>query len=284
MNARDGSREGPLPVKLHVEVYAPESDASHSRAQGSGTLVFCHGFGGSARNFRPQARAFRESVRIVLYDARGHARSRGADRDEGAVAYDLDALTTDLGWVIDEYAAAGPVILGGLSMGAATALSYTLRHPENVAGLLVASYPNPSDAFRTWATNFADGIEAEGIQAAGERFVWGATSRFDPQARALIQQGFLEHSPSALVGMLRDCLARLAPVASLATQLSTLRTPTRIVVGSNDAGSMQSSAELARLIPHATLSVLAGAGHVVNLERAAEFNDELRALVFQACT
>ncbi|MGC4063084.1 MAG: alpha/beta hydrolase [Polyangiaceae bacterium] len=231
MNARDGSHVGPLSVKLHVEVYSPESGPLHSNAPAPQTLVFCHGFGGSARNFRPQARAFRESVRNVLYDARGHARSRGVDDGEGAIAYDLDALTNDLGWVIGEYAAPGPVFLCGLSMGAATALSYTLRHPENVAGLLVAAYPNPSEAFRTWAMSFAESIEVDGIRAAGAQFVWGATSRFDPQARALIQQGFLEHSETALVALLRECLARLAPIASLATQLSTLRVPTPIVVG-----------------------------------------------------
>jgi pimeloyl-ACP methyl ester carboxylesterase len=166
-------------------------------------------------------------------------------------------------------------------MGAATALSYTLRHPEQIAGLLLAAYPNPNDAMRNWALSFADSIEAQGLSNAGEQYVWGDCSRFDPQARALIKQGFLEHSEVSLVGLLRGCLAQLTPIDAMAERLSMLALPTRIVVGENDAGSIESSAQLARLIPRASLSVLAKAGHVVNLESVSEFNEELRQLISQ---
>jgi pimeloyl-ACP methyl ester carboxylesterase len=51
---------------LHVEVHGPHAATG---------VVLAHGFGGSARNWRPQLRALRGRYRVVVYDARGHARS-----------------------------------------------------------------------------------------------------------------------------------------------------------------------------------------------------------------
>jgi pimeloyl-ACP methyl ester carboxylesterase len=50
--------------------------ALHVEAAGQGPgIVLAHGFGGSARNWRPQLRALRAQKRVAVYDARGHARS-----------------------------------------------------------------------------------------------------------------------------------------------------------------------------------------------------------------
>src|SRR5690349_2261051 len=44
----------------------------HVERQGSGpAVVLAHGFGGSARNFRPQARALADACTLLTYDARG---------------------------------------------------------------------------------------------------------------------------------------------------------------------------------------------------------------------
>jgi 2-succinyl-6-hydroxy-2,4-cyclohexadiene-1-carboxylate synthase len=193
--------------------------------------------------------------------------------------YDLEALVDDLGRVIDEFGGR-KVFLTGLSMGAATALSYALSHPERLAGLLVAAYPHPGERLRSWALEFAATIEREGIGRAGAVYVWGESSSFEPSSTSLIRRGFLEHSEVSLTRLLRDCLARLAPIETIATRLSGLRVPTRIVAGSDDVGSIEPSQALARLIPNSCLSVLDGAGHVVNLERVSAFNEELRRLIF----
>src|SRR6185503_8585677 len=139
--------------KLHVEV------------SGSGTsVVFAHGFGGSARNFRPQAKALREEREVVLYDARGHARSEAPD---DPTAYDFERLVDDFETVAAR--SAEPVVAGGLSLGAATALAFGLRRPERVRALILASRPGGSDDVprQKWAVAFADAIEARGLESAG---------------------------------------------------------------------------------------------------------------------
>lgn len=277
MSPRPGSTDGPSRVRLHVETYAPVA-----RDPATATVVFCHGFGGSARNFRPQARGLRDEVRSVLYDARGHARSESSASASGEGEYGLAALACDLGRVIDDCEST-EVVLVGLSLGAATALAYAQRHPERVRGLLLASYPNAGAVLSQWALGFASALEQSGIEASGERYVWGAASRFDGAAKALIRQGFLEHSATALAQILRHSLAPLPPVELLAPALASLQIPTSVVVGAEDAGSLEPSKLLSSLIPNAKLSVLDGAGHVVNLERVSEFNAELRSLVLRTC-
>src|SRR5437899_11190669 len=156
--------------RLHVEV------------EGSGpAVVLAHGFGGSARNFLPQARALGDRYRIVRFDARGHARSEAPAE---AAAYTPDAFVADLARVLDQVGAAAAVV-GGLSMGAGTALRFALAHPERVQGLVLAAFPpgpRARGSFAAVARQFADAIERDGLEAAGERFVWGPDSDLDPEA------------------------------------------------------------------------------------------------------
>src|SRR5919197_956044 len=138
-----GSGERPMSAerRLHVEV------------EGSGpVVVLAHGFGGSARNFLPQARELRDRYRIVRFDARGHARSEAPAE---ASAYTPEAFVADLGRVLDQVGARAAVVRG-LSMGSGTALRFALAHPERVEGLVLAAFPPGAGAPGTFAAVAAD--------------------------------------------------------------------------------------------------------------------------------
>jgi pimeloyl-ACP methyl ester carboxylesterase len=247
-------------MRLHIDV------------EGAGpTVALAHGFAGSARNLGPQARALRSRYRVVRYDARGHARSEAPD---DPAAYTLGALVDDLGSVLDQVGAAEAVV-GGISMGAMTALLFALDHPERVRGLVLAGLPaSPRDATGLGhvALAFADAIERDGLEAAGARFVWGGESGLDVRAAALVRQGFLEHPPRALVHLLRGVVARWPAVDEFADRLLRVKTPTLIVAGAHDAGALGPSRALAAVVPQAQLAVIPEAGHLVNLEQPAVFN------------
>jgi pimeloyl-ACP methyl ester carboxylesterase len=252
-------------VKLHTEIF------------GAGPAVLlCHGFGGSARNFRAQARALAPQFRVTLFDLRGHARSSAP---EGAEGYRLDALLGDLGEIVA--ANQTPLILGGLSLGAKLALDFALANPALVRALVLASYPSSGEEpkRRQWALGFAEAIEKHGLDEAGAEFVWGERSRFDPKGAALIRQGFLEHSAQALAHILREVLAMSPSPRTLAPRLRELLVPTCVVAGSDDPESLEPCRELAALLPNAELHVLEGAGHVVNLAQPAAFNELLQAFL-----
>ncbi|HET9930761.1 MAG TPA: alpha/beta hydrolase [Polyangiaceae bacterium] len=252
----------------------------HVERSGTGpTLVLAHGFAGSARNFRPQARAFADRVHTVLYDMRGHARSSAP---EDTSEYTEDALVSDFGSVVE--GAGGAAIVGGLSLGAYTALLYALSASTPPKGLLLSAFPSGgATGFRSrWSRDFAEAIERDGLESAGERFVWGETSRFDPKGAQLIRQGFLEHPPHALAALLRNVLSHLKTPDELAERLSSFSAPTLVIVGSEDQDSLGPSHRLAELLPNAELVIVPSAGHVVNLAAPAAFNDALAKLVERA--
>ncbi len=234
-----------------------------------------HGFGGSCRNFRVQARALRGVARFTLFDARGHARS---EAPTDPASYDPDRMVDDLVRVLD-VAGEERAVIGGLSMGAGIALRFALEHPHRVRALVLAAFPSPGHVNRTWATEFADALERHGTEHAGAEFVWGVRSRFDQRAAALIRAGFLEHAPHGLAHLLRRVVSQQPAVADLSAALAALVVPTLVVVGSNDAVSLEPCRALASVLPRARLVVVEGAGHVVNLAGQAAFDAALRALL-----
>ncbi len=249
-------------VRLHVE------------ATGAGRwLLLAHGFGGSARNFRPQVKAFSASHRVVTYDARGHARSE-APSDPGA--YEFERLVDDYERVASE--SGDSIVAGGLSLGAATALGFALRRKERVRALVLASPPGGSDdpERRDWALGFARAIDERGLEAAGAEFAWGGRARFDPKGAALIRAGLMEHPPAALAQILRHSLAELPGPSRLADELRAFDRPVLVVTGSEDRSAAAPARELVRDLPDAELVEIPGAGHVVNLAAAEAFNEACR--------
>jgi 2-succinyl-6-hydroxy-2,4-cyclohexadiene-1-carboxylate synthase len=249
-------------VELHVE------------RQGTGpAIVLAHGFAGSARNFRLQARALAPTNTVVMYDARGHARSEAPDDPD---AYTFERLIDDYERVASE--AGESVVAGGISLGAMTALGFAARRPERVRGLLLASLPGTDEPRRRWALEFATAIERDGLDAAGAAFVYGERSRFDPAGAKLIRLGLLEHPPHGLVHLLRGTLAVFPDVQALAEPLAGASFPVTVVAGAEDEHADAPSRAVAELLPRARLVVVPDAGHVVNLVAPAVFNAELAAL------
>ena len=263
MSGRPGGAGAAPP--LHVEV------------SGSGpTVALAHGFGGSARNFRPQVRALRERYQTIVYDARGHARS-GAPA--AAADYTPECFSSDLERVLAG-AGAERAAVGGLSMGAGVALRFALAQPQRVAGLVLASFPaGGGRGIAAHALAFAQMLDAEGLLAAGERFVWGKGSGLSERDAALVRQGFLEHPPHALAHILRELIAAQPAVEALAPELRRFERPVLLVAGQHDAPSVAASQALAAALPRARLVVVPDAGHVVNLERPAAFNTALQGFL-----
>jgi pimeloyl-ACP methyl ester carboxylesterase len=250
------------PVELHVE------------SVGTGPAIcFLHGFGGSARNFRPQVRALRDRYHVVTFDARGHARS---EAPPSAEAYRLEAFVDDIERVLDS-AGMQRATLVGVSMGAALAVSFGQRVPERVQGLLLAAVPS-SSAPELWALPFADAIEQDGLEGAGARFVWGG-GRFDAEAAKLIRQGFMEHAPHALVATLRNVLGKRRDLAREAKTIRDLGIPQRLVVGERDGPSLAACREIVKEVSAVPLDVIPGAGHIVNLHAPAAFNEVVTSFV-----
>lgn len=274
----------PLPL---LREKLPGAPSLYAEAHGAGPpLLLVHGFGGSARNWRPQARALAAKARTLLFDVRGHARS---DAPREAAAYRPECFLEDfqrvLTWGRGGAGREGgpPPVVGGLSMGAGLALRFVLANPGVARGLVLAAFP-PAPAKSesrgdSWAERFAEAIDRDGLEAAGAVYAWGSESGFDPKAAALVKAGFLEHPGHAIAHTLRELLATQPALRELTPALRACTTPALVIVGDRDRLSLEPCHALADALPNAQLLVVEGAGHVVNLERREQVSAAIGAFL-----
>jgi pimeloyl-ACP methyl ester carboxylesterase len=129
-------------------------------------IVLAHGVTATRRYVVHGSNALpRRGYRLVAFDARGHGESDAAP----AGSYGYPELAADLGALVAERAAEGPVVLAGHSMGAHTIVRFALEGPEAIAALVligpatIGGPPEP-DSLAAW-DELADALERGGIEA-----------------------------------------------------------------------------------------------------------------------
>jgi len=199
-------------------------------------VVLCHGITATRRYVVHGSRSLeRAGHRVVSYDARGHGESDPAPDGEG---YGYPRLVDDLERVVAEAVGEERFFLAGHSMGAHTAVSYALRHPERLAGLVVIG-PVYEGEIRTESVAYWDGLAAALAEGGVDAFVdyIDREQGIDPAWRDSVltftrARMELHRDPRGLARALRD-VARSAPFESM-QELRGLEVPT-LVVASHDA-------------------------------------------------
>jgi 3-oxoadipate enol-lactonase len=220
-----------------------------------------------------------KEYRVVRFDARGHGRS-SVPAGDYANYEDLHELLAALG--------VPHATLVGLSLGARTAIDFALAYPAMVDGI-VAAAPGLSG----W--DFDDPVLAEhqrgarAAAAAGDRakFVeWFQRSWTDGPKRAPQQVDPAVRERVRVMAL--ETLAKLEAGGGelkemgAAGRLAELRVPLLAIVGDLDMSDIHEIvAELVAKVPGARKVVVAGAGHMVNLERPAEFDRALTEFLRQ---
>jgi 3-oxoadipate enol-lactonase len=235
-------------------------------------VVFVHGFSLDRSLWEPQWAAVSARHRAIRYDLRGYGESTLPDGPYTHVG-DLGALLGAL--------EARPAHVVGLSMGGIVALGLALKAPDAVRSLAlidtVLDGHRMSEAWsQRWRTIVAT---ARGGDVAGAKRLWlahelFATSRALPDVRVAV--GAMLDRYSGWHWSHQDPVGAAArPATEL---LASVAVPTLVVVGERDLPDFQDIARrLARDVPRATLTVIAQAGHLPNLEAPDEFNDVLLA-------
>jgi pimeloyl-ACP methyl ester carboxylesterase len=261
-------------VELHVEVNEPDASGSGG-GLGSRTIVFSCAFTTTRENWRAQVSPLcAAGHQVVLWDFRGHGLS---DAPEDAAAYSMDHVIDDLGRVLDHAAPEGQVVLAGLSFGGLTSLHYTHRHPARVAALVLADTgpgfkkPEAAAAWKARSEKTADYLERRGM----EHFVNGKAASTcigrNPElpAARTAAAAILEQSPHGLAQFGRH-VAGLAP--SVIDELPGILQPALVVVGEDDEAYLQAAQVMNAKLPNSRYEVIAGAGHIVNIEATDLFN------------
>jgi pimeloyl-ACP methyl ester carboxylesterase len=237
-------------------------------------LVLSHEFAGSVKSWEPQLELSR-SYRLVLYNSRGYPPSTvPADPAE----YSQDHSVEDLRRLLDTLRIPRAIV-GGFSMGGSIALNFALRYPDRVDALILAGTGTGSADKGQFTLDFApiaDRLEREGARAVADDYLEGPTRiqplRKSPARWQKLRDEFAELSGHGLAKTLRGVQLRRPTMYELEGGLKTLRVPTLVLVGNEDAPALDASRFLAARIPDAILHVLPATGHTLNLEEPEAFN------------
>ncbi|HWD02056.1 MAG TPA: alpha/beta fold hydrolase [Amycolatopsis sp.] len=237
---------------------------------GARALLLVHGHSFDRSLWRPQLEHFaREGFRVVVPDLRGYGESAGPP------VTTLADFTTDL-IALADHLDLGTFVLGGLSMGGQIAMQTVADHPARVDALLLAdTFPTPETAEgRTKRHSTAATIERHGMATYADellpRMLSTRTRTENPQVTGQVLTMMRTSPPLGAAAALRARAQRpdYRPV------LEKITVPTLVVTGSEDEFTPVADAEaMHRLIPRSELAVVAGAGHLPNLECTAGFND-----------
>ncbi len=270
-----------LPADLrHRFVATSDGGRIHVVERGEGpTFVLVHGIMLTVATWAPQLRGL--NGRIVAISQRGHGQSRA-----GSEGYTLERLAADLAEVLDDLDVRDAVLVGH-SMGGMVSLLLALSRPEELARhvrrlVLVATTPGPIVAPRLAALAAAAATHAlSGAERRGRgplpraATVWASRTAFGASASrpdVELLRGMLDSmSPGPLAALLPHLLA-----FDVRDRLGAIALPVHVVVGNRDVLTPQREArKIAEGVPGARLTVLAGCGHMVMLERAEALRDLL---------
>lgn len=238
------------------------------REAGSGPVVLLlHGLGGSRTAWEPQLGALAAQWRAVAWDQPGYGASAPVEPLTFPILADaVVALLDTLG--VDR----APLV--GLSFGGMVALHAALTHPDRVAGLaLVDTSPafgldgtDPDEWRRLRLDPLDRGVTPAEMAEDVLRSVAGPDAGDGVVAEAAAA---MARVPAAGLRAAVECL----PTHDVRHRLGEITAPTLVVVGEADHETPLTYSELlAAGIPGARLEVVAGAGHLSNLERPEEVN------------
>lgn len=234
----------------------------------SPTILFLHGFMGSAADWEDVTAALRGDNRCLAVDLPGHGDTLGLPPE----TYSVEGAARALLDLLDELEIVR-LVLAGYSMGGRLALYLALRHPELCAGLfLESSSPGIEDASEREARRRSDEAKAVRLESGDfETFLrdWYSQSLFaslsrDEERLQKTIEARLRNDPKELARSL--CRMSTGRQPSLWGELASLQAPAIAVAGELDEKYVCISRRMASLSPRMRDAVVPGVGHNVRLE------------------
>jgi pimeloyl-ACP methyl ester carboxylesterase len=225
---------------------------------GAPTVLCLHGSGADSIVWSAQLSRLRRNYSIIAPDLPSHGRSGGSALQSAAeYAEWLHAFVQAFG--LERF------FLMGHSFGGAIVQEYACAYPEHIAGLVLIGTGTRFQLSGTYLELFEKGLDPENPavrQQLPERFC---------EAFAFLK----DNSNPALHA---DLLA--AGRFDSRAWIGSITAPSLVIRGVNDCVTPpEMPIELTSMLPHAELSIIEDAGHVVMLEARDAFNERVSAFI-----
>ncbi|MET9663433.1 alpha/beta fold hydrolase [Streptomyces sp. NPDC006510] len=266
-----------------LEFFETEDGRLVHRDTGEGPLlVLLHGGFLDHGMWDDQVPDLARDHRVIVPDARGHGGSANASKPFRHTD-DLAALLRHLD--------AGPAVLVGVSMGAATAVDTALEHPDLVRALVVSGAATSEPEFHdAWSLEVL--AEQARCLAAGDIEGWidafmlfaaGPHRTLDDVDGAVVRR-LREMTAGTLAKHTGDEPDRLVPVPDTWARAARIEVPVLAIGGGIDSDDHLAMARrLARTVADGRTATVEGTAHYPNMERPDVFGEilgEFLAAVF----
>nr|AKZ20824.1 thermophilic carboxylesterase [uncultured bacterium] len=219
-------------------------------------LLMVHGSGGRGETFRPQLSGLAPYLNPAAIDLPGHGNTPGPGRDQ--VAHYADWLA--------EFIRRGPLrpALLGHSLGGAIVMQLALDHPDLAPALVLVGTGSRLRVLPAILDGLLSDFDATLDLVLKYAYAPGADPRWVQAGREIMSQ------PGPRV--VHDDFAACDRY-DITDRLGEITAPTLLIYGDQDQLTPPKYGRfLAERLPDARLEIVAGAGHMVNLERHAEVN------------
>jgi pyruvate dehydrogenase E2 component (dihydrolipoamide acetyltransferase) len=256
--------------RLNYQHAGPSERAGAGERAGA-AIVLVHGFGGDLNNWLFNQPDLAQSHSVYALDLPGHGRST---KDVGAG--DLGALSDALGAFLDALGI-GRAHLCGHSLGGAVVLDLALRRPETAASLTLISSAGLGPEING---SYIDGFIAASRRKEMKAMLALLFAAPDAVSRSMVEELLrykrLDGVEAALRGIAEAVFPGGRQAVVLAERLSELVQPVQAIQGSEDR--ILPPAQVEGLPANVAVTMIENAGHMPQMEAAAEVNRLIRAI------
>ncbi len=225
-------------------------------------VLFCHGSGGGHHHWNYQLKGLRGKVNPLAVDLPGHERSEGPPAED---------ISLSRKWLhcFTQAVQLGPFVPAGHSMGGAIALDYTLHYPDEVLGLILIGSGGRLRVLPAFLEQLSKGI----VPTVLADYLYGPEASDD-----LLKKGREEVESTAAATYYADlCACDKFDVMEKVSQISQ---PVLMICGSEDLLTpVKYSRYLEEKLPLGKVEVIAGAGHMVMLEKPDSVNQAIAEFI-----
>jgi len=223
------------------------------------TLLFIHGAGGSRKVWEYQMKFFDNAIAI---DLAGH--------DVGVGKTTIDEYVEEVKRFCDEKSLRNIMMIGN-SMGGAIVQKFALDHPEYLKAIVLVC----TGAKLRVTTIVFDAIKKNYSQAIELITEFAFSHKAPSEIKKRAAEEMMKISAEVIYGDFEAC-----DKFNIMNRLKEIKLPTIIICGLEDQLTpVKYSEYLKDNIPNSRLEIVADAGHMVMLEKPAEFNEKLEKFI-----